>query len=72
MIWAFLISLVVKSIRETVIARRRGEVLTLPQAIRSNFRKLRNQIKQKLYKNKKSKKMRSWIKTVFIDNEISK
>lgn len=72
MIWALLISFVVKSIRETMIARRRGDVLTLSQAIRSNFIKLKNQIKQKFYKNKKPKKMRPWVKTVHFDNEISK
>jgi hypothetical protein len=61
MIWVLLISFMVKSIRETVIARRRGDVLTLSQAIRSNSIKLRNQIKKKFHKNEKSKKMRSWI-----------
>ena len=72
MIWALLISFVFKSIRETVIAKRRGDALTLSQSIRSNFIKLGSQIKQKFFINRKPEKIKSSIETVYIENEISK
>jgi hypothetical protein len=48
MIWALLVSFMFKSVQDTVKARRRGEDLPLSKVLRSNFIRLKKQIKHKI------------------------